>query len=116
MLESGILAAREFLAREARPTAVFAASDHMAISFMKTVRNAGVRVPEDVSVVGFDGIEFAEFVTPTLTTIRQPRHELGSRGARLLLDALAGEKPNGSIHVEAPLLLRESTTAPPASQ
>jgi LacI family repressor for deo operon, udp, cdd, tsx, nupC, and nupG len=113
MLESGILAAREFLARGTRPTAVFAASDHMAISFMKTVRNAGVRVPEDVSVVGFDGIEFAEFVTPTLTTIRQPRHELGSRGARLLLDALAGEKPNGSIYVDAPLLLRDSTTTPP---
>ena len=56
----------------------------MAISFMKTVMEAGVSVPEDLSVVGFDGIEFAEFVTPTLTTIQQPRHEIGRTGARVL--------------------------------
>ena len=56
----------------------------MAISFMKTVMEAGVRVPEDLSIVGFDGIEFAEFVTPTLTTIQQPRHEIGRTGARVL--------------------------------
>ena len=55
-------------------------SDSMAISFMKTVMEGGVRVPEDLSVVGFDGIEFAEFVTPTLTTIQQPRHEIGRTG------------------------------------
>ena len=89
MIDSGVGGAREFLALKERPTAVYAVSDSMAISFMKTVMEAGVRVPEDLSIVGFDGIEFAEFVTPTLTTIQQPRHEIGRTGARVLLEALA---------------------------
>ena len=64
MIDSGVGGAREFLALKERPTAVYAVSDSMAISFMKTVMEAGVRVPEDLSIVGFDGIEFTEFVTP----------------------------------------------------
>jgi LacI family repressor for deo operon, udp, cdd, tsx, nupC, and nupG len=114
MLESGVEAARSFLAmKERRPTAVFAASDHMAITFMKRVSLAGVRIPEDISVVGFDGIEFAEFVTPALTTICQPRHELGRTGARVLLEALAGGHPAGLVELSAPLLVRDSTARVP---
>lgn len=112
MIESGIQAAREFLALSKRPTAVYAVSDSMAISFMKTVMEAGVNVPEDLSVVGFDGIEFAEFVTPTLTTIQQPRHEIGRTGARMLLEALSkGTRPK-SVKLEAPLIVRDSTAPP----
>jgi LacI family repressor for deo operon, udp, cdd, tsx, nupC, and nupG len=110
MFESGIRAAADFLARADRPTAVFAASDHMAIAFMKTVRAGGVRIPADVSVVGFDGIEFSDFVEPTLTTVRQPRYELGRTGANLLLRAMRGEAtPSGRIALAAPLIVREST-------
>ena len=113
MIESGVGAAREFLALTERPTAVYAVSDSMAISFMKTVMEAGVRVPEDVSVVGFDGIEFAEFVTPTLTTIQQPRHEIGRTGARVLLEALG--EGNAAAQREARLRRSSSadSTAPP---
>jgi LacI family repressor for deo operon, udp, cdd, tsx, nupC, and nupG len=112
MIESGMRAAHEFLASPKRPTAVYAASDSMAISFMKTVMEAGVRVPDDLSVVGFDGIEFAEFVTPTLTTIQQPRNEIGRTGARMLLKALAtGTRPR-SVRLEAPLIARDSTAPP----
>ena len=113
MIESGVQAAREFLASPKRPTAVYAASDSMAISFMKTVMEAGVRVPGDLSVVGFDGIEFAEFVTPTLTTIQQPRNEIGRTGARVLLEALSNGTRPQSVKLEAPLIIRDSTAPPP---
>jgi LacI family transcriptional regulator, repressor for deo operon, udp, cdd, tsx, nupC, and nupG len=113
MFDSGIAAAQDFLARTDRPTAIYAASDHIAIAFMKTVRAAGVAVPRDVSVVGFDGIEFADFVEPTLTTVRQPRYELGRTGANVLLQAMRGEgAPAGRIELPAPLLIRDSTAPP----
>jgi LacI family repressor for deo operon, udp, cdd, tsx, nupC, and nupG len=116
-LQAGVCAGRDFLARPDRPTAVFAASDHIAIGFMKTVTAAGVRVPEELSVVGFDGIEFGEFVTPTLTTIRQPRHELGESGARMLLQALRGAAdPATGIRLEPQLILRDSTAPPPQAK
>jgi LacI family transcriptional regulator, repressor for deo operon, udp, cdd, tsx, nupC, and nupG len=109
MLQAGVDAGRDFLARKERPSAVYAVSDHMAIGFMKTVTAAGIQVPRDVSVVGFDGIEFSDYVTPTLTTIRQPRHELGAAAARMLLEALGGSKRRGGVHLDAPLLVRGST-------
>ena len=109
MLPSGVRAGEDFLRRKTRPTAVYAASDHMAIAFMHTVKSAGLRVPQDVSMVGFDGIEFAEFVTPALTTIAQPRHELGRTGARLVLEALGGGKARKGVYLDAPLLVRGST-------
>jgi LacI family transcriptional regulator, repressor for deo operon, udp, cdd, tsx, nupC, and nupG len=93
MFSGGVDAARTFLAMEERPTGVIACNDEMAIGFVKTVRSAGLRIPDEVSVIGFDGIEMAEFCEPTLTTIRQPRFELGSTGARALLDAIAGDLP-----------------------
>ena len=114
MIEFGRAARRANSSRCAkRPTAVYAVSDSMAISFMKTVMEAGVRVPDDLSVVGFDGIEFAEFVTPTLTTIQQPRHEIGRSGARALIEALSkGTRPK-SVKLEAPLIVRDSTRPSP---
>ena len=71
-LESGAAAARHFLGLDRRPTGVVCCSDEIAIGFIKTVTGAGVDVPDEVSVVGFDGIEFADYCEPTLTTIRQP--------------------------------------------
>jgi LacI family repressor for deo operon, udp, cdd, tsx, nupC, and nupG len=111
--DAGAAVGRDFLARADRPTAIFSASDYMAIGFMNTVTLGGVRVPEDVSIVGFDGIEFSEVVKPMLTTICQPRHELGRVGARLLLECLKGETRPASTYLEAPLLVRESTAPPP---
>ena len=79
-LESGAAAGRYFLSLDRRPTGVVCAADEMAIGFIKTMTGAGVAVPGDVSVVGFDGVEFADCCEPTLTTIRQPRGELGAVG------------------------------------
>ena len=74
-----------------------------------------MNVPDDLSVVGFDGIEFAEFITPTLTTIQQPRHEIGRTGALTLIESLRkGTRPK-SVKLEAPLIVRDSTAPPRAS-
>lgn len=87
-LPSGTAAAEAFLALERPPTGIFAASDAMAVAFVKRVRQVGVKVPEHVSVVGFDGIELADCAEPTLTTIHQPLREMGRIGARILLQLM----------------------------
>jgi LacI family transcriptional regulator, repressor for deo operon, udp, cdd, tsx, nupC, and nupG len=117
-LESGAAAARHFLGLGRRPTGVVCCSDEIAIGFIKTVSGAGVDVPDEVSVVGFDGIEFADYCEPTLTTIRQPCRALGAAGARALLDSLrrharAGENP---IILRGELLIRDSTGPAPNSR
>ena len=116
-LASGVAAARTFLAMAKRPTGIVCCSDEMAIGFMKTVRDAGLRCPADVSVVGFDGIEFADYCEPTLTTIRQPRFELGASGARALLAALRGETPAHEHRtiLPAPLVIGGSTACAPTT-
>jgi LacI family repressor for deo operon, udp, cdd, tsx, nupC, and nupG len=116
-MKSGVAVGKAFLelAAEARPTAVFLACDALAIGFMKTVMTAGVRVPEDVSVVGFDGIDYAEFYQPALTTIRQPRHEIGRRGTSLLLARLrdgGAALPEGMVEVAAEFVPGASTAPP----
>ncbi|MEZ5668290.1 MAG: LacI family DNA-binding transcriptional regulator [Alphaproteobacteria bacterium] len=100
-----------------RPTGVFAASDEIAIGFLKVVRSAGVRVPEDVSVVGFDGIEYADYCEPTLTTVHQPRHELGRAGAMVLLRMLdqPAWQPPMRTDLKAKLIVRDSTGPAPAA-
>lgn len=111
---AGETAAELFLRRGVRPTAVFAANDEMAIGFMGRVRAAGLDIPQDVSVVGFDGIAFADYAEPRLTTFRQPRRELGTRGAELLIRAMAGEAippPERQQRLPVPLLIRASTCA-----
>lgn len=117
-LESGRDAAHRILAMDQRPTAVFCASDQVAFGLISTLTAAGVRVPEDLSVIGFDDIELSEYYVPALTTIRQFRQTLGARAARLLLDRLNG---NGStalasgdvLTVDVDLIVRNSTAPPP---
>jgi LacI family repressor for deo operon, udp, cdd, tsx, nupC, and nupG len=110
--QGGVAAAHAMLAKSTRPTALFAANDEMAIGFLKTVREAGLGVPEDISVVGFDGIGFADYVDPVLTTFRQPRRSLGHHGADLLVRMMMGQSiPSSDMHVLLPveLLVRAST-------
>ncbi|HET7881493.1 MAG TPA: LacI family DNA-binding transcriptional regulator [Acetobacteraceae bacterium] len=112
--DAGVVAAAEFLSLRQRPTAAFAANDEMAIGFVKRIRSDGLAVPDDISVVGFDGIEFADFVEPTLTTFRQPRRELGYYGASLLVQAMRGEAIDPArSHLRLPVpLLERGSTAP----
>ena len=86
--EDGVAAATRFLALRERPTAIFASADHAAIGFIRTVRDAGIRIPEDVSIVGFDDIDYASVIDPPLTTMRQPRASLGRLAAEDLLQRM----------------------------
>ncbi|MDD7972216.1 LacI family DNA-binding transcriptional regulator [Roseinatronobacter alkalisoli] len=115
-LGAGARAAERILALSERPTAVFCASDAMALSFITRCQQLGVAVPQDISVVGFDDIELAAFMEPGLTTIRQDRSGLGRLAAQELLARLRGEQKTEGAHVIfAPVALieRGTTAAPP---
>jgi DNA-binding LacI/PurR family transcriptional regulator len=104
---------QRLLARGAPFTSLFAFNDLSAIGAMRAFRDRGVRVPEDVSVVGFDDIQSAAFQNPSLTTVRQPLGEMGEIAARTLLKRLAGDGASpDTIMVEPQLVIRESTSAP----
>jgi LacI family transcriptional regulator len=95
-------------------TALFAGNDVMALGAMRTFQQRGLSVPGDVSVVGFDGISLGDFVTPSLTTILQPRYEAGRTAFRLLLDRIDEEYagPPRAIELETTLAVRESSAPP----
>lgn len=97
-----------------RPTAIFACNDNAAIGVLEAARDAGVRVPDALSVVGFDDIPLPSLVTPTLTTIRQPLAEIGARATRLLIALLAGEDVAPTTVLYTPELVVRGSTAPPA--
>lgn len=110
--DSGELAANQLLSGRVRPTAIFAGNDEMAIGVYAAARKAGLTIPEDLSVVGFDDTPMAGRITPGLTTVRLPIRDMGREAAKLLLRKLAGaEKPNISeFHHE--IVLRDSTAKP----
>jgi len=96
------------------PTAIFAFNDNTAIGVLQAARARGVRVPEDLSVVGFDDVEHATIVTPTLTTVRQPLAEMGRTAVSLLVRLLERQRFE-TLHVELAtrLVIRESTGPAP---
>jgi LacI family transcriptional regulator len=100
----------EFLELPDRPTAVLCANDQIAFTVLRVLNEHNVRVPRDVSVVGYDDVEFASMISPALTSIRQPKYELGRAAAELLFadstDEIAGE-----VIFEPELIERQSTTA-----
>ncbi|MEV3948966.1 LacI family DNA-binding transcriptional regulator [Streptomyces halstedii] len=108
---SGYDATRELLAREGTVTAVLAANDTVALGACAAVRDHGLRIPEDVSVAGFDDLPFSVDAVPALTTVRLPLAEAGARAGRL---AMGKEKPpaGGITTIEAELMVRGSTAAP----
>lgn len=109
-LQGGAEAMAQLLSTDRPPTAVFAESDEMAIGALKTLRDAGLRVPDDVSVVGIDDHDMAEFVG--LTTVAQPVVEQGEVAAQLFLEAVAGDR-DGVPHVQLPTKLRVRATTGP---
>jgi len=96
--------------RKPRPTAVFAHSDLMAMGALLTIREARLRVPDDIAVIGFDNIFAAELVTPALTTIELPQRALGQRAAEMLFARIDGRVTGGGRYEEMPyrLVIRES--------
>jgi LacI family repressor for deo operon, udp, cdd, tsx, nupC, and nupG len=112
-LESGRRAFAALAAMGPRPTAVACANDEGAMGLIAAAHEAGLRVPRDLSVAGFDDIHFAQAFIPALTTVRQPRAEMGEAAMRLLLAVWAGEAPD-SVVLPFALVRRASTGAPPA--
>ncbi len=106
----GVAAAKHLLSLPEPPTAIFAFNDNMAVGAIRVARARGVRVPEELSVVGFDDVELATVVAPTLTTIRQPLAELGRMGVDRLVRLLQGRRLEAmNIELGTRLVVREST-------
>ena len=109
---SGYLCAHQLLALDHPPTAIFTASDPMAIGVMRAANERRCKIPEQLSLVGFDDIRFAEFMTPGLTTVHQPRELIGSTAMELLLQLLDGTTPQHDTVLQHELVIRESTAKP----
>jgi len=110
---SGYQAATRLLRMLPRPTAIFACNDLMALGVLLAARELDLRCPEEISVVGFDNLDFAEFTAPALTTVYQPGYQLGTTAARLLLERIAGLKqPAQKIVLPTELKIRQSVAAP----
>ncbi len=110
--ESGRAAMRRLLHAGAPPTAVFVASDVVAFGVVGALREAGLRIPRDISVTGFDDIPLAAFADPPLTTIRTPAYDLGEAVGRLLLDRLMGRTVPARTVLTTDLIVRASSSAP----
>ncbi len=116
-IESGYAAAKNFLHLAERPTAIFAANDLMALGAIYAIQDAGLSVPEDVAVVGYDNRNFTKTVRPRITTVSMPVIEMGGVAAELLLNQIAeGRKEEEEIKVKGQLIIRETCGTPEASR
>jgi LacI family transcriptional regulator len=108
--QGGETAMRKLLELDERPTAVFAANDLMAIGAMKAIKSAGLKVPDDVAVAGFDDIPFAELHAPALTTVVQPTVRMGALAVRMLMERLQGKVSHDTreMILQPTLAIRES--------
>ena len=113
-LENGYQIMNLFLAMKTkRPTAIFFASDMLALGALAACRQWGINVPEEISIAGFDNVEFADYGQPPLTTVYVPSKEIGRVAGRFLLDAIQQGKPGPyQCCLETSLLLRESCAPP----
>lgn len=115
-IESGIAAAAQLLAQKTPPTAIFCFNDEMATGVLDYAFRVGCKVPDDLSVVGFDDIRFARYLRPALTTISQPMMDIGRETVRLLFGVLAGTITD-AVSVTLPHRLEiRASTAPPRSR
>jgi LacI family xylobiose transport system transcriptional regulator len=113
-VDEGIARGRALLAMDERPTAIIAGNDLQALGVYQAAREARLHIPEDVSVVGFDDLPIARWVSPPLTTIRQPLVEMAETAAELVLDLADGIPPaQPRLELATELIVRESTGAPP---
>ena len=111
--ESGYKKMKELLLLKDRPTCLFAHNDLAAIGAMKVIRDVGLKVPDDISLIGFDNIKEGEYLDTPLTTVDQPKEEIGKRLVEVLLERIEhAEKPLQQIVLEAELIIRNSCAPP----
>ncbi len=109
-IHSGAMAAVELLEKENPPSAIFCMNDEMAIGAIRQTKKMGLNVPGDISISGFDDINFAEFCDPPLTTISQPAEEFGTNAMTMLFELMNGTEPeNKNIYLPFELVIRNST-------
>ena len=114
--EAGHVAGLELLRLPDRPTAVFTGNDLQALGLYEAAREIGLRIPEDLSVVGFDDLPLARWVGPPLTTVRQPLTEMAEVATRMVLDLARGKRPS-TLRVDlATSLVERSSTMPPRAR
>lgn len=111
-LQSGVASTQAFLSLSDPPTAIVAANDLMALGAIYTIQETGLRVPEDIAVVGYDDREIASLSRPTITTVTLPCYEMGQASARMLLSLLDNrDKPGEPVMTRGRLIVRESSGA-----
>ena len=108
-MEKGYRAAKKLLESNRKITAIYAIADSLAIGVCRAVLEAGKRIPEDISVAGYDGMEIGEYYNPKLTTIKQPVEEMAKKAIHLLFEVIAGRQEHQQIIFSAELVEREST-------
>jgi LacI family transcriptional regulator len=104
---------KKLLSLKYLPTAIFCSDDYMAIGVMERIKEIGLSVPKDISIIGFDDIEISSYINPSLTTVRQPMSKIGERSVELLLDMI-NKKRISPLHefLDVELIIRESTSKP----
>jgi DNA-binding LacI/PurR family transcriptional regulator len=106
--QSGYLAASQII-KSKKITAIFAGNDAMALGALKAISEAGLNVPKDISLVGFDDLPESRFLTPSLTTARQDFHEVGEQALAILLGLINKKKSRMNVAIKPDILIREST-------
>ncbi|CAM3796492.1 MULTISPECIES: LacI family DNA-binding transcriptional regulator [Paenibacillus] len=107
-IDGGYMATKLLIGQRQLPDAIFYANDEMAAGGIKAFQEAGIRVPDDISIVGFDDIFLAEHMNPPLTTIRQPKYEIGSLAAHLIVQLLEGLELEHEYVLSTELVVRRS--------
>jgi DNA-binding LacI/PurR family transcriptional regulator len=113
--EGAEAAIADLLALPQPPTAVFCYNDLSALGAMRQIRNHGLRIPADISVVGFDDLYISQYIDPPLTTVRQPMRQMGRMAMETLLQIFAGAESGHDIKVPGELIVRQSTAPPKES-
>lgn len=112
-VEGGLRAGAALLDRPEPPTAIFTTNDLQAYGVYEAARRRGVRIPQDLSVIGFDDISFSAWCGPPLTTVRQPLTDMGAMAAQILVALAGGEQPKHTrVELTTQLVVRESTAPP----
>jgi LacI family xylobiose transport system transcriptional regulator len=112
-VEGGYARAMELLSRPDRPTAIFAGSDLQALGVIEAARVNGLRVPHDLSVVGYDDVPIAQWASPALTTVHQPLRQMAEQAVQMLLKLRAEESITPRLELATTLVVRKSTAPPP---
>lgn len=111
-MENGYKLTKELLAKNIHFTALYAISDTLALGALRAIREAGLKVPEDISVMGFDGINLGDFSNPRISTLRQPTEDMALATVEMLCDIIGGKRSNEQLLLPGELVIRESTRPP----